>query len=441
MHQRQALTEARLTASATKSYTSARVVIALRKKLSGGLDLPNMVCFPERRSADLFPSIIERPEVGMKRATLVRTWLIPLIMLAAACIVPADEHSIYRPLTLPDWEVSTPQAEGVDPELVLSTYQSARAHPTIYSLLIVKNDRLIAERYFNGQDYQGAHNMASVTKSFTSSLAGIALRDGVLPGLEQTMAGYFPDIDWPELDPRKSQITIRQILQMRSGFPWEEMTGQLDVLLSNWNWIPLIAEFQLSADPGTRFGYSNLTAHLMAIILARAANTDLRSWAKTRLFDPLGIEIGNWNRDASGYYYGASDLYLTPRAMAKYGLLYLRGGKLKGTQIIPEEWVAASLTPYSFDAYGAAISRPGSGKILTSFDLLDYGYLWWSSKCGRHPVQWAWGHGGNLIVLVPDLNMVVVTSADNLPGQFGQASWTKEKAIMEMAGGFITALE
>ena len=377
----------------------------------------------------------------MKKATRTRAWLIPLIMLAAACLVPVDDHSIYRPLTLPDWEVSTPEAEGVDPGLVLSTYLKARAFPTLYGLLIVKNDRLIAESYFNGQDYRAAHNMASVTKSFISGLAGIALKEQVLPGLDQTMAGYFPEIDWPRLDPRKSQITIRQILQMRSGFPWEEMSGHLDLLLSTWNWIPFIEQFPLSGDPGTRFGYSNLTAHLMAIILARAANTDLRPWAKAHLFDPLGIEIGNWNRDASGYYYGTSDLFLTPRAMAKYGLLYLEGGKLNGTQIMPSEWVAESLTLYSFDTYGAAISRPSSGKILTYFDLLDYGYLWWSSKCGRHPVKWAWGHGGNLIVLVQDLHMVVVTSADNLPGQFGEASWSKEKAIMELVGEFITALE
>lgn len=377
----------------------------------------------------------------MKKATRARACLIPLVMLAAACTIPADDHSIYRPLTLPDWEVSTPQAEGVDPDLVLSTYQKARGHPSLYSLLVIKSGRLIAERYFNGQDHRAASNMASVTKSFISSLAGIALREHVLPGLEQTMAGYFPEIDWPRLDPRKSQITIRQILEMRSGFPWEEMTGHLDVLLSRWDWIPLIEQFPLSGDPGTLFGYSNLTSHLMAIILARAANTDLQSWAKTRLFDPLGIEVGNWNRDASGYCYGSSELCLTPRAMAKYGLLYVRGGKLNGTQIIPAEWVAESLTPCSLDAYGAAISRPGSGKILASFDLLDYGYLWWSSKCGRHPIKWAWGHGGNLIVLVQDLDMVVVTSADNLPGQFGEASWRKEKAVMELVGEFISAIE
>ncbi len=84
-------------------------------------------------------------------------------------------------------------------------------------------------------------------------------------------------------------------------------------------------------------------------------------------------------------------------------------------------------------------SRP-DGRILSSFDTLDYGYLWWSSKAGSHPFHYAWGHGGQLIVLVHDLNMVVVTSADHLPGQFGDAAWQKEKAVMEIVGEFIRAI-
>jgi CubicO group peptidase (beta-lactamase class C family) len=281
---------------------------------------------------------------------------------------------------------------------------------------------------------------ASVTKSI-SSLVGIALRERILSSLDQTITGFFPEIDWQRVDPRKSQVTIRQILQMRSGFPWEEFSGHLNLLFSRSNWIPLIEEIPLSADPGSQFGYSNLTAHLMAIILARAANTDLRSFAQTYLFGPLGIEAGYWPRDASGYYYGSGELSLTPRAMAKYGLLYLNAGELNGSQIIPSEWVSESLTPSSFDVYGAFIRTSPYGKILSSFDVLDYGYLWWSSKSGNHPLKFAWGHGGQLIVLVPDLNMIVVTSADNLFGQFGEASWRKEKAVMELVGEFIAAID
>jgi CubicO group peptidase (beta-lactamase class C family) len=376
----------------------------------------------------------------MKRFFLMLAFLFSLMMLAAACAITEDGHAIYKPLVLDDWEVSTPQAEGLDPGLVLSTYQKARNLSSIYSLLIIKNNRLVAEKYFNGQNHAVANPTASVTKSIISSLAGIALRERILSGLDQTITGFFPEIDWPRIDPRKSQITIRQILQMRSGFPWEEFSGHINLLFSRSNWIPLIEELPLSGDPGSQFGYSNFTAHLMAIILARAANADLRSFAQKYLFDPLDVDIGYWPRDASGYYYGSGELSLTPRAMAKFGLLYLNAGQLNGSQIVPADWVAESLTPVSFDVYATVIRSYPYGKILTSFDVLDYGYLWWSSKAGTHPLKYSWGHGGQLIVLVHDLNMIVVTSADNLFGQFGEASWRKEKAVMELVGELISAI-
>ena len=381
------------------------------------------------------------PRGPFKKSKLPLAWLLSLVILAAACTVPGDEPFNFSPLVLDDWEVSTPQAEGLNPDLVRTTYQKASNLSSIYSLLIIKNGHLVAEKYFNGQSYKIANPTASVTKSIISGLAGIALRERILSGLDQTITGFFPEIDWQRIDPRKSQITIRQILQMRSGFPWEEFSGHLDLLFSRSNWIPLIEEIPLNADPGTQFGYSNFTAHLMAIILARAANTDLRSFAQAYLFGPLDVDIGYWPRDASGYYFGSGELSLTPRAMAKFGLLYLNAGAIGNSQIIPSEWVSESLTPSSFDVYGTVIRTPPYGKILSSFDVLDYGYLWWSSKAGTHPLRYAWGHGGQLIVLVPDLNLIVVTSADNLFGQFGEASWRKEKAVMELVGEFISAID
>jgi CubicO group peptidase (beta-lactamase class C family) len=350
-----------------------------------------------------------------------------------------DDPGNYQPLVLSDWNVSTPEAQGLDPGVVLSAYQRAQNLSNIYSLLIIKNGFLVAEEYFHGQAHNIANPTASVTKSFVSCLAGIALRENLLTDLDQTITGFFPEVDWPALDPRKSQITLRQVLQMRSGFPWEEFTGHINRLFSSSNWIPFIEEFPLTSDPGTEFGYSNLTAHLMAIILARAANTSLLSFAQTRLFEPLNIRPGYWPADASGYNYGSGDLCLKPRDMAKFGLLFLNAGMFNGSQIVPAEWVSKSLTPYSFNVY----ARGGAyldGKILSWFDVLDYGYLWWSSKAGAHPFHYAWGHGGQLIVLVHDLNMVVVTSADNLAGQFGETAWQKEKVIMEMVGEFIASI-
>lgn len=369
--------------------------------------------------------------------------LILILIGPAGCTtreVVEDDSGNYQPLVLADWNVSTPAEQGLDPGVVLSAYQRAQNLSNIYSLLIVKNGYLVAENYFHGQSHNVPNPTASVTKSVVSSLAGIALRENILTGLDQTITGFFPEVDWPALDPRKSQITILQVLQMRSGFPWEEFSGHINRLFSSPNWIPFIAEFPLSADPGTQFGYSNLTAHLMAIILARAADMSLLSFAQAHLFDPLNIRPGYWPADASGYNYGSGDLSLTPRDMAKFGLMYLNSGMFNGSQIIPAEWVSESLTPTSFNVYARVVSPDLGGKILSWFDVLDYGYLWWSSKAGAHPFHYAWGHGGQLIVLVHDLNMVVVTSANNLAGQFGEAAWQKEKAIMEMVGEFIASI-
>jgi CubicO group peptidase (beta-lactamase class C family) len=276
-------------------------------------------------------------------------------MLFNACdkdtSVNVDDHAIYKPLELDDWSVSTPEEQGLNPNLVLDAYQDAEKLRNIYSLLIIKNGHLVAEKYFNGQRVSKANPIASVTKSYTSALIGVALRESILSSLDQKMMEFFPEFDWQNLDPRKAQITIRQILKMRSGYPWEEFSPYLDVLFSRGNWIPFIAEFPLSSDPGYQFGYSNLTAHMMGIILARAASTSLLSFAQTFLFDPLEVNVAHWPSDSLGYYYGSGGTYLTPRDLAKFGSLYLNGGLHNGVQIIPSDWVTESLQPYSFNIY------------------------------------------------------------------------------------------
>jgi CubicO group peptidase (beta-lactamase class C family) len=361
-----------------------------------------------------------------------------IVIFTAFLILPSCSDNpvssiSYQPLELNDgWEISTPEKQEVDSDKLKNVYKDAEKLKNIYSLLIVKNGFLIGERYFNGQWPLDARPTVSVTKSIISALTGIAQEENILASLDQKMIEFFPEIGWPNLDPRKSQITIRQILQMRSGYPWEEFTGDIDLLFSRYNWIPLLEEFPLNNDPGTQFGYSNLTAHMMAIILARAANTSLLSFAQTHLFDSLDVEPEFWPTDSLGYHYGSGDIELTPREIAKFGLLYLNNGMVNNSQMIPLEWITESLTPYSFNVY--------NGKILINFDLLDYGYLWWSSRVGNYQVHFAWGHGGQLIVLIRGLNMVIVSTADHLAGQFGEAAWKKEKAVMELVGRFIATL-
>ena len=329
-------------------------------------------------------------------------------------------------------QIATPAGQGVDEAVLATAYQDANRLPNLFSLLVVKNGYLVAEAYFNGAHRNQPFDTASVTKSITSALTGIALRDNLLTSVDQKMFEFFPEIEWQQLDNRKSLITIGQMLKMRSGYPWEEFDGYLHRLLDTSERIDLLAEFPLVADPGSRFGYSNLTAHLVGVITARAADESLLTFAEHNLFDPLDITVASWARDADGYYAGSGATMFTARDMARFGQLYLDGGQFGGQQLVPAEWVNDSFESWSSTTY--------NGDILNAITQLEYGYLWWSGVSGSHRFNFAWGHGGQLICVIRDLNMVIVTTATGLGGEFGQDAWRQEREVLELVGRLIASL-
>ena len=361
-----------------------------------------------------------------------------------ACHPSSDELSAidYAPYLLDDGlAVSTPEAEGVDPRLVSYLYYEAGNLETLYGLLVIKNGALIAEDYFNGAGVDQQAGRQSVTKSVTSALVGLALDQWYLTSVEQTMMGFFPELEGRFSDPRKSEITIRDLLQMRAGYPNEERLREyLDILFfsNDWHWIPHLADFPLVSDPGDAFHYSNLTSHALGMIVARAVGTDLKTFAQEHLFGPMGAQIGQWTRDGDGYNFGALEIHLTARDMAKLGMLYLDRGAYAGSQIMPADWVDASLRRYSegINVSGWLTSRYGS------FRDLGYGYQWWSAKVGDHAFSYACGHGANYIILLHDLDMILVTTADPLygPDLAAGGGWPYEKEINELVGSFIKAL-
>lgn len=248
------------------------------------------------------------------------------------------------------------------------------------------------------------------------------------------MAEFFPEFDWITMDPLKSQITIRQILRMRSGYPWEEFSDYNELLWSNFgDWLPLIEEIPLAYEPGTDYGYSNLMSHILGIIVSRAADTSLHDFAKRYLCEPLKVHIPVWWADSEGYNYGHGDIHSKARDMARFGELYLNGGIYKNTQIISSDWIDDALHPYSFDIYDR--------EIFDYFEQLNLGYMnWFSAISGSHTVYFSWGHGGQHIFLLHELNMVIITTADYMPGQDGEEAWQKQKSITDMVGKYISNL-
>jgi CubicO group peptidase (beta-lactamase class C family) len=344
---------------------------------------------------------------------------------------------VYTPLPGDDWKVSTPAAQGLDPKLVAELYLDAAQMETLYGLLVIKNGHLIAEGYFNEGSIEQKARLQSVTKSFTSALVGIALDQGRLSSVDQKMMDFFPQLAGQRTDLKKAQITIRHLLQMRAGYPWEETDPALWQALLSGNYLPLISEIPLISDPGSEFNYSNLTSNWLGIIVARACDTDLKSYAEKHLFLPIDSKVGEWGQDGTGHYNGCCDLHFRARDAAKFGLLYLNDGKYGSNQVISAGWVRESLQSYSKDAW---VTKDKLNKVGRYLRNLGYGYQWWSARVGGHHLDFAWGHGGQLIVLLDALEMVIVVTADPFYLQHDGRSWKHEQANINLVGKFIKSL-
>ncbi|MCB2156004.1 beta-lactamase family protein [bacterium] len=360
--------------------------------------------------------------------------LLLLMAIAIGCGPSTKELSgiEYAPAERSDWKVATPVEHDLDPMLVADLYYNASKRPKIRSVLVIKDGHLVAERYFNDGSIDQKARLQSVTKSFTSALVGIALKQGYLESVDQRILEFYPEVADKITDPRKKEITIRQLLEMRSGFPREESDEGLWAGLLSGHYPPLIEGFPLTAEPGTRFQYSNLSSNWLGIIVDRSSGKDRMTFATENLFEPLGIEPGEWGQDADGNYNGCGDLHLTARDAAKFGLLYLNDGKWNGEQIVPAEWVEDSLKTYSVNEAFV--------KSVGEFRDIGYGYQWWSANVGGRPVNFAWGHGGQLVVLVEDQQMVVVVTSYPFWLDHDGESWKHEKANIKMVGEFVASL-
>ena len=205
---------------------------------------------------------------GQQRSFLLFINLSLILLMLIGCGDPSAEELAavdYTPLVRDDWAVSTPEEQGLDPMLVAELYYDAVDLERLYGLLVVKNGHLVAEKYFNEGSVDQKARIQSATKSVTSALVGIALDRGCLSSVEQRMVEFFPEVAGQITDPRKQQITIREMLQMRAGYPSEETHPDLWEGLLSGRYPRLIEEFPLTADPGTEFQYSNLTLSLIHI--------------------------------------------------------------------------------------------------------------------------------------------------------------------------------
>jgi len=266
--------------------------------------------------------------------------------------------------------------------------------PRLYSLLVNWRGERILERYYNSGRATRPANIKSASKTVLSSLVGIAIDQGLIPGVETPIATYFPDLLGGDADPRKREITIEDLLTMRSGL--ESTSGRnYGAWIQNSNWVRFALTRPIVSPPGARRIYSTGNTHLLSAILTKASGTSTWEFARKELAGPLGFTLARWPRDPQGIYFGGNDMEMTSRQMEAFGELYLHRGLDGDRQVVSAAWVDASFLPRT---------RSRRGDEL-------YGYTWWIRDYAGHQTYYAWGYGGQFIFVVPDLELVVVTTS------------------------------
>jgi CubicO group peptidase (beta-lactamase class C family) len=289
----------------------------------------------------------------------------------------------------------------VSKETIDNLYFSADSSKFINAMVIIKDDKLIAEKYFNGFAQIDGHIVRSITKSFTSALVGIAIKNGYLLDINERMIKYFPEYSTLDLDPKINEITIKHLLTMHAGFDTDRNIF-FDVFNSN-NWIKTTLELPLLFNPGSRFRYNTFASHLLAGILTKATKMDLKRFAENYLLNQLQISLRDWKNDPQGIRFGGSDMYFSPRDLARFGQLYLKHGSVDGNEIILSSWIDQTLFDYTN-------FEDSSWGVLQD---IGYGFLWWLGKIQGFKVFLALGHGGQYILCIPQLNMIVVTVSNS----------------------------
>ena len=292
------------------------------------------------------------------------------------------------------WTISTPAAHGMDARRLERASAALDDLPYTSSFLVIRRGALVFERYYHGSARNQSNNVHSASKSIWGAAIGIAIDQGRIPSADATIASILPPRYAAVMTGEARAVTVRDLLTMTSGARWDEDTTETRIQRTP-DWVAAILRLPRAAAPGTRFNYDTGDTHLSSAVLTSATRMTACEFVHRYLLAPMGVVAEHWGRDPQGYFSGGYNLYLTPRELAKFGLLYLHDGRWNGTQLVPAAWVRES-TSDQVDA-GAPYR---------------YGYDFWLRDLGGHHVAMAWGFGGQMIYIVEDLDLVVVLTTN-----------------------------
>ena len=282
------------------------------------------------------------------------------------------------------------------------------------AFMVWRKRGIVYEHYFNGAKPDFWFNIKSVTKSVVSALTGIAIEKKLIPDVNTPVMKFFPEYNKQRSkspngpvwfaqykkynDSVRNTLTLKHLLTMQPGFQYDEFSGPMvGAYINASDPVKFALDLEFTDNPGTKFVYCTPATSVVSAALGKVAHTDIQTFAQKNLFDPAGITSRRWDVDPMGRRVGGSESYLTAPDMMRFGLLYLNKGKVGNKQVVPQLWVEESTSKQA---------------TLDYWDILPnangYGYFWWRRTTNGHQTFFASGAIGQLIVVIPDLEMVIV---------------------------------
>ncbi len=298
-------------------------------------------------------------------------------------------------------------------------------------LVVIKDNKIAIEWYFNTFWRNHIHDIRSAGKSITSLLLGVAVKEGLIQNLDQDVYSFFPVSEYPAMHEDYKKIKIKHLLDMSSGLNADsddsQTPGNAGQWIGNDEWVRYILGIPMIEEPGKRWVYADINAALIGAIIEEKSGMSLRDFAKEKVFDPLNIKEFYWYTNAANQTVAAGTLYLSTLDFAKLGVLVSNNGKWGKEQIIQSDYVNRLLKHKVFD-------------LKDYWFLTDsYGMLWYKAERTyngkKFDYLFASGNGGNHLIVVPEENLVVALTSS----AYGQG-YPHRRAYV-ILGKILSALE
>ncbi len=280
---------------------------------------------------------------------------------------------------------------------LVTLLDDAESLSPLQTVVVSVEGQIIAEREYGGHSVTEPTNIKSASKSIISALVGIAIDRGLIEGVDQRVTELIPDELPQDADSRLDEITVGQLLSMQAGL--EPTSGaNYGRWVASPNWVHFVLAQPFTDKPGGAMLYSTGSTHLLSAILTRVAEQSTMVSAQEWLSAVEGFSIASWDRDPQGIYFGGNQMAMSPRSLLAFGELYRNGGRSNaGEQIIPEDWITDSW----------------EHRTMTRHSGEGYGYGWFLSEIAGEQVRYGWGYGGQMLYIVPRLEMTIVMTSDD----------------------------